>query len=822
MWRIIKRGSYSEMISFRLQLISLIFAFLAANLIAQERTPNILPDDQRLQAVQQALSATRVQIQSIPIVETSPGQLLVWILVEGETWTLSLHKSSIRSLDFRVLVQRDLFGALVEVTPPPVATYRGTVLAHPESRVSATVHEGSITAMIKTIDGLIGIQPLTSLGLSARVSEHVIYRAADVFDGGQYTCGVTVDHLIESAQDSNDSGSLAGTGLSVIDLAIDSDVEFYNKNGQSVDNTIRDIEGVMDIVEFIYERDVAISYEITAVIVRTVEPDPYSSTDPEALLCALRTTWNQAPHTSIRRDTTHLFTGKNVDSNVIGIAFVGVVCNVQGRFSGCAGGRDDLAYGVSESRFTTSISRRTALTAHELGHNWGASHCNGGSCHIMCDMLGGCGGVTGSNLKFGPTASSEIINHRNSRSCLTNLSPPLTLPFEESFPSTTLDTSKWNYHVGVEVTSNASQEPSPSFSMTLNAAGSQEFLDDEIRSQVIQLGSSFGVFLFYATQHQGVPAGGALVVEYWSDTLIWKKIARFISDGVDQTIFISRNYQLPSDALHDEFRLRFRAEVDGPGENWFIDDILIDRGCVVDLQCADLNFCNGVEVCVSGECFAGVSPCQEGESCEETLDLCFDASCPPPTAIASGGRYLLIEPPMSLDSLGFVIYPVCDEQLEMYATAPDQNALALLTQDFTQAAFLTSANWGSALGLTGRWVVPSTDYMVHSLCGSVEAPTFSAPITVSTARWGDVVGEFDGISWTLPDGRVDIIDAAAIIDAFRNLPTAPELYRADLIANSFDLCTPDRKIDIVDVVSSLDGFRSSSFAATWSCSVPCP
>jgi hypothetical protein len=57
------------------------------------------------------------------------------------------------------------------------------------------------------------------------------------------------------------------------------------------------------------------------------------------------------------------------------------------------------------------------LTAHEIGHNWNASHCDGdGDCHIMCSAINGCNGIGLPN--FGYRAVNEITAHRDSRTCL--------------------------------------------------------------------------------------------------------------------------------------------------------------------------------------------------------------------------------------------------------------------------------------------------------------------------------------------------------------------------------------------------------------------
>ena len=60
--------------------------------------------------------------------------------------------------------------------------------------------------------------------------------------------------------------------------------------------------------------------------------------------------------------------GTNIDGSTIGIAWIGVMCN------------DNWGYGLSQSQYTTDIASRVQLTAHELGHNWNACHCNQSGC----------------------------------------------------------------------------------------------------------------------------------------------------------------------------------------------------------------------------------------------------------------------------------------------------------------------------------------------------------------------------------------------------------------------------------------------------------
>ncbi|HZL99522.1 MAG TPA: M12 family metallo-peptidase, partial [Planctomycetota bacterium] len=257
-----------------------------------------------------------------------------------------------------------------------------------------------------------GVQPASAAGLAAAAGSragqrlHAVYSSADrvALDAG---CGtdtsapwVPEPPVPQGPADAD----------KVCEIACDADVEFYTKNASSIAGTQTDIENVLNAVEAIYQADVGIVYTVTTIIVRTVESDPYSVTSPGSLLNQFSNHWN-SNQGAIPRDVAHLFTGKNLDGSTIGIAQLNVICN------------KSAAYGLSQSKYTGSMLYRAGLTAHELGHNWSAQHCNGASdCAIMCSGLGGC---TGDVNSFGEGEKAQIINKKNSVGCLGDPGPIL-------------------------------------------------------------------------------------------------------------------------------------------------------------------------------------------------------------------------------------------------------------------------------------------------------------------------------------------------------------------------------------------------------------
>lgn len=346
--------------------------------------------------------------------------LQVPVTIDGRVELMVLERRSVREPGFKILVDNGT-GVLEEAPLPPVKTYVGSLDGVEGSIVSASLHQG-LTAQIR-IDGPFQkdfiVQPISSIFAGAPASAHVVYTASQVVEQGRLCGGSPLhgqmgpDLRMIDAEDAPDGTSRVRKNCQI---AFDADFEFYQKNGSDVDDTIADIEGVMNGVRTTYERDCDVTFTITTIIVRSTASDPYTSTNPETLLNEFRNHW-QASQGAVVRDIAHLMTGKNINGGVIGIAWLSAVCTSNG-------------YGLSESRFTTNTNSRLALTAHEIGHNFSAGHCDGnGDCHIMCSGINGCNGI-GNPPFFGNAEKTTIHNYAQSRSCLStvgNTPPTVTI-----------------------------------------------------------------------------------------------------------------------------------------------------------------------------------------------------------------------------------------------------------------------------------------------------------------------------------------------------------------------------------------------------------
>ncbi len=115
-------------------------------------------------------------------------------------------------------------------------------------------------------------------------------------------------------------------------------------------------------------------------------------------------------------------------------------------------------------------------------------------------------------------------------------------------------------------------------------------------------------------------------------------------------------------------------------------------------------------------------------------------------------------------------------------------------------------------------IVPGGIYELRTVtegCPVTLEASFSNPLELLQASWGDVAGRFQDGRWSPPNDSVDITsDVVAILDAFGGGPAAMRKARADI-----EPATPDLKINITDVTAALDAFggRAFPFTATIGC-----
>ena len=237
------------------------------------------------------------------------------------------------------------------------------------------------------------MQPLDDIVNNSPPTTHVVINVEDVSDD-RFRCPVN-DETLPTIPAGAPRGVNTSCEPIVVKLAIVADFEYWQFNGSSNANTTTAIEAAIDLTSFIYEEQLGITYEIEQIIIwnggNQITPVFVGAeVDSNPLLDDLRD-WYNANHAGIDRRFCHLFSGLDFVGGNVGRAYTGVPCIVAS------------GYGVNQMNRPLLSGVKTL--AHELGHNWGASHCDGfGGCDIMYSN-----GFFALRLTFGSTTTNSIV-----------------------------------------------------------------------------------------------------------------------------------------------------------------------------------------------------------------------------------------------------------------------------------------------------------------------------------------------------------------------------------------------------------------------------
>lgn len=116
--------------------------------------------------------------------------------------------------------------------------------------------------------------------------------------------------------------------------------------------------------------------------------------------------------------------------------------------------------------------------------------------------------------------------------------------------------------------------------------------------------------------------------------------------------------------------------------------------------------------------------------------------------------------------------------------------------------FYSSWSGVGVLAVYDPAIMPGGRYEIHAITDGcpLEDQLMATPLEIVTVpRWGDVVAPFNPPS---PTVQPDITDISALVDKFRNDPSAVPMARADVFPN-----VPDQVLDFSDISMVVDAFR---------------
>lgn len=175
----------------------------------------------------------------------------------------------------------------------------------------------------------------------------------------------------------------------------------------------------------------------------------------------------------------------------------------------------------------------------------------------------------------------------------TSAGQPLSVPYFDDFPSTTLNGANWTTNSGSSINTEGLLEPSGLYSINLNGTPSG---GDTIVSQAINLSGQDSIMLSYFYQRRGggdsPETGDDLFVQYFNSSGQWQTLFQHLGSGPDMNSFDEASVVLPADAYHSAFRFRIRSigtnsvTID---DDWYVDDFRIDGVPVASILPSSVN-----------------------------------------------------------------------------------------------------------------------------------------------------------------------------------------------------------------------------------------
>jgi hypothetical protein len=319
-------------------------------------------------------------------------------------------------------------GIVRDLEPAAPRTYKGTVTGWPEAQARFTIDDDVVEGAVITKTEIYFVESQSKYNRAAAPTDFLIYKASDVIVPDQPIEGPeSLSEKINRSAERFVNGAAAPevfSPLKVVELATEADFEYVTALG-SATAANNDILSIMNQVSGIYETQIGLKFSVVFQHTWSTAADPYSVTgDPVGMLNEFTNYW-EANFSTTPRDLAHLFTGRSL-GGPSGIAWQGIVC------------RDPAhAYGLSIQESFPLF--RISIPAHEIGHNFNATHAE---TVAGCDKTIMVSIATPSNqLNFCQFSIDEITNYVNANSgCLANATTQ---------PSIQMELATYNFSEGV-------------------------------------------------------------------------------------------------------------------------------------------------------------------------------------------------------------------------------------------------------------------------------------------------------------------------------------------------------------------------------------
>jgi hypothetical protein len=255
--------------------------------------------------------------------------------------------------------------------------YRGRLDDVADSWVRLAIRSGAVQGMLWDGVDLYAIEPVAQVqdalapSVDAGASGSVIFRLADVLmDPNEASCAVEEnqsarngsEHFAALLRELKSAPLLMQAAGATVGLQISAlgDAPFLQRYG--AEQEARDAILVrLNNVDGIFSSQLHVELQVPSILVNTAASDPLTdASSANELLLELGRLRRRSPELN-SQGLTHLFTGRDLDGNTVGIAYLDRLCHPE--------------YGAALTEVHVYDAWRDSLiAAHEIGHNFGADH----------------------------------------------------------------------------------------------------------------------------------------------------------------------------------------------------------------------------------------------------------------------------------------------------------------------------------------------------------------------------------------------------------------------------------------------------------------
>ncbi len=286
-------------------------------------------------------------------------------------------------------------------------------------RAYITIADNFIYGFIEEGETVYHIEPLSRFDKNAKEDQFILYDRLAIRDNSFGSCGATFEKDYKPIESHERKATTRNGNCYEVEYAICHDFLMYQRFGNSITALENFAIGVTNDIQGNYDDEFAdeIRFVITGqFVVTSSSSDPWTSSTNSSTFLGSFDAWREAS-LSIPHDIASCWTNRDFDGSTIGVAYLDAVCYGYKK-------SNVLQYTVNDAAWKLRV-----LTAHELGHNFGADHDGSGSGFIMAPSVNNTSTWSGTSI-------NAIQNFYASVSCMSACTnAPGTINFTSSSSS---------------------------------------------------------------------------------------------------------------------------------------------------------------------------------------------------------------------------------------------------------------------------------------------------------------------------------------------------------------------------------------------------